>query len=241
MKYKRILLKIGGESMLGDREYGISYESALNVARQLKEIHEMGVQIALVIGGGNIFRGISASKSGFDRATADYMGMLATVMNGLALQNALEEIGVNTRVQSALDMPKVAEPFIRRRAIRHMDKGRVVILVAGTGSPYVTTDSGASLKALELGCDVLMKATKVDGVYDKDPVKFADAIRYKTISFIDAIKDPNVQVMDTAAISLCMENDLPIMVFDLFKVGNLKAAVDGKDVGTTVGHDESVT
>lgn len=241
MKYKRLLLKIGGESLLGDREYGISYESALSVARQLKEIHEMGVQIALVIGGGNIFRGISASKAGFDRATADYMGMLATVLNGLALQNALEEIGVNTRVQSSLDMPKVAEPFIRRRAIRHMDKGRVVILVAGTGSPFVTTDSGASLKALELSCDVLMKATKVDGVYDKDPVKFPDAKRFSKISYLDAIKNPDVQVMDTSAISLCMDNNMPILVFDLFKEGNLKKAVLGDDVGTTVGDGESVS
>lgn len=232
--YKRVLLKIGGESLLGEREYGISYEAALSVARQLKEVLELNIQIALVIGGGNIFRGISASKTGFERATADYMGMLATVINGLALQTALEEIGVQTRVQSALDMPKVCESFIRRRAIRHMEKGRVVILVAGTGSPYVTTDSGAALKSLELNCDILMKATKVDGVYDKDPMKFEDAIRIPKISYLDAIKNEQIQVMDTSALSLCMDNQMPIQVFDLFKQGNLKRALLGEDVGTLV-------
>lgn len=234
LKYKRVLLKVGGESLLGDREYGISYEAALGVAAQMKEVQDMGVQLAIVIGGGNIFRGLSASQNGFERATADYMGMLATVINGLALSTALEEIGVRTRVLSALDMPKVAEPFIRRKAIRHMEKGRAVICVAGTGSPYVTTDSGAALKALELNCDMVMKATKVDGVYDKDPMKFPDAVRFPTISYIDAIKDPNVQVMDTSAISLCMDNNMPIMVFNLFKEGNLKAAMMGEDVGTVV-------
>lgn len=232
--YKRVLLKIGGESLLGDREYGISHEAALTVGRQLKEVHEMGVQMAVVIGGGNIFRGLSASKSGFERATADYMGMLATVINGLALQQAMEELGVNTRVQSALDMPKVSEPFIRRKAIRHMEKGRVVILVAGTGSPYVTTDSGAALKALELNCEVLMKATKVDGVFDKDPMEYPDAVRYPKISYIDAIKNEDVKVMDTSALSLCMDNGMLIQVFDLFKPGNLTDAIMGKDVGTKV-------
>lgn len=234
-KYERVLVKIGGESLLGDREYGISYDAALSVSRQMKEVHEMGVQIAVVIGGGNIFRGLSASKKGFERATADYMGMLATVMNGLALMSALEEIGVAVRVQSSLDMPKVAEPFIRRRAIRHMEKGRLVILVAGTGSPYVTTDSGAALKALELNCDVLMKATKVDGVYDKDPQKYEGAKRYKRMSYLQAINEEGVQIMDTAGISLCMDNELPIQVFDLFKTGNLKKAVVGEDIGTVIG------
>lgn len=234
VKYQRVLLKIGGESLLGDRDYGISFEAGLSVAKQLKEVHELGTQIALVIGGGNIFRGLSASKTGFERATADYMGMLATVINGLALQQALEEIGVSTRVQSALDMPKVAEPFIRRRAIRHMEKGRIVILVAGTGSPYVTTDSGAALKALELSCDILMKATKVDGVYDKDPMTHPEAVRYPQISYLDAIKNQDVQVMDTAALSLCMDNNMPIQVFDLFKQGNLTKAMLGEDVGTIV-------
>lgn len=238
MKYKRILLKIGGEALLGEREYGISYEAALQVARQLKEIRDTKVQVAVMIGGGNIFRGLSASQQGFERATADYMGMLATVLNGLALQNALEEIGVQTRVQSALDMPKVAEPFIRRRAIRHMEKGRVVILVAGTGSPYVTTDSGAALKALELKCEVLMKATKVDGVYDKDPLKYEGAKRFSRMSYLEAIQAEEVRVMDNAAISLCMDNKMPILVFCLAKEGCLKRAVEGKDVGTIVTNGE---
>jgi uridylate kinase len=196
------------------------------------------VQIAVVIGGGNIFRGLSASKKGFERATADYMGMLATVINGLALQTALEDLDVDTRVESALDMPKVCEPFIRRKAIRHMEKGRIVILVAGTGSPYVTTDSGSALKALELNCQVLMKATKVDGVYDKDPVEHKDAVRFPTISYIDAIQNPNIKVMDTSGISLCMDNDMPILVFDLFQPGNLKKAMMGEDIGTLISSQE---
>lgn len=233
-KFQRVLLKIGGESLLGEREYGISYEAGLSVARQIKEVRDLGVQVAVVIGGGNIFRGLSASQKGFERATADYMGMLATVINGLALQTALEEVGVDSRVQSALDMPKVCEPFIRRKAIRHMEKKRVVILVAGTGSPYVTTDSGAALKALELNCDILMKATKVDGVYDKDPMKFDDAQRFSDLSYLDAIKNENIKVMDTSALSLAMDNDMPIQVFDLFKQGNLKKAILGEDIGTTV-------
>ncbi len=233
-KYSRVLLKIGGESLLGDREYGISYDAALKVAEQLKEIHKLGVQVAVVIGGGNVFRGLSASRSGFERATADYMGMLATVLNGLALQNALEEIGVPTRVQSALDMPKVAEPFIRRRAIRHMEKGRVVILVAGTGSPYVTTDSGAALKALELNCEVLMKATKVDGVYDKDPMEHKDAKKYERLDYVDVIREEGIKVMDKSGVSLCMDNKMPILVFNLFVEGNLKKAVLGREIGTLV-------
>ena len=234
MKYKRILLKIGGEALQGDRESGISHDAAVSVANQIKEVHKSGVGLAIVIGGGNIFRGLSASRSGFERVTADYMGMLATVMNGLALQQALESVKVDSRVLSALDMPKVCEPFIRRKAIRHIEKGRVVILVAGTGSPFVTTDSGASLKALELNCDVLMKATKVDGVYDKDPMKFDEAKRFPKMTYLDAIKNEDIQVMDTSAISLCMDNSLPIMVFNLFKQGNLLNAVEGKDVGTLV-------
>lgn len=233
-KYSRVLLKIGGEALLGDRESGISYEAALKVSDQLKEIHQMGVQIAMVIGGGNIFRGLSASQKGFERATADYMGMLATVLNGLALQNALEESGVPTRVQSSLDMPKVCESFIRRRAIRHMEKGRVVILVAGTGSPYVTTDSGAALKALELKCEILMKATKVDGVYDKDPVEFPDAKKYPRMTYLQAIQEEDVKVMDKSGVSLCMDNQMPILVFNLFTEGNLKRAILGEEIGTLV-------
>lgn len=233
-KYKRILLKIGGESLLGDRQYGISPQACNDVANQIKEIHDLGVQVALVIGAGNIFRGMPAAQNGLDRATADYMGMLATVMNALAMQDALEKMNVDTRVQTAIDMRAIAEPFIRRRALRHMEKNRVVILAAGTGSPYFTTDSGAALRALELKCDVLLKATKVDGVYDKDPMKFPDAHRFATMTFVDAIKDPNINVMDTAALSLCMDNQIPIYVFNLFEQGNLKRAVMGDDIGTLV-------
>jgi len=195
------------------------------------------VEIALVMGGGNIFRGISGSKNGIDRATADYMGMLATVMNALALQDALEKTGVPTRVQSALLMPAVAESFIRRRALRHMQKGRVVILAAGTGVPFVTTDTGASLHALELHADVLMKATKVDGIYDKDPQKQPDARRFKTITFHDAIAMDEVEVMDTAALAMCQENNMPVMVFELFKGDNLVKAVKGESIGTYVSND----
>ncbi|MEK7458035.1 MAG: UMP kinase [Patescibacteria group bacterium] len=236
-RFSRVLLKVGGESLLGDREYGISPQAALTVAKQIKEIYDLGVQLVIVVGGGNIFRGVAGEKSGIDRATADYMGMLATVINALGLQDALEKVGVPTRVQSALQMPAVSEPFIRRRAIRHLEKGRVVILAAGTGVPYVTTDTGASLHALELHCDVVMKATKVDGVYDKDPMKFPDAKRYKTLKFIDAHKDENVLVMDSSALAMCMENNMPVMVFELFKAGNLKKAIIGEDVGTYVAND----
>ncbi|OGV96787.1 UMP kinase [Microgenomates group bacterium RBG_16_45_19] len=233
-KYKRILLKIGGEALLGDREHGISPEACLNVANEIKAVFDLRVQIGLVIGAGNLWRGEPASKNGIDRATADYMGMLATVMNGLAMQDALEQVGIPTRVQTAIEMRAIAEPFIRRRALRHMEKGRLVILSAGVGSPYFTTDSGAALRALELNCEVLLKATKVDGVYDKDPLKFPDAHRFSTMKFVDAIKDPNINVMDTAALSLCMDNHIPIYVFNLAVPGNLKRAVMGEDIGTMV-------
>jgi uridylate kinase len=233
-KYSRILLKIGGEALLGKRDYGIDIEATHRLAKQIKVVHDLGIQIALVIGGGNIFRGLAASKRGLDRATADYMGMIATVINALALQDALEKAGVDTRLQTAIEMKAVAEPYIRRRALRHMEKGRVVILAAGTGSPYFTTDTGASLRAIELHCQILMKATKVDGVYDKDPLKYKNAKRYKTLSYLEAIKKDSIQVMDTAALSLCLENHLPILVFDLFQPGNLKQAVLGKDIGTLV-------
>ncbi len=236
-RFKRVMLKVGGESLLGNREYGIDPQAALEVAEQIKEIYAKHVQVAIVIGGGNIFRGLAGSKHGIERATADYMGMLATVMNGLALQDALEKIGVPTRMQSALSMPAVAESFIRRRAIRHMEKGRVVILSAGTGVPYVTTDTGASLHALELHCDVLIKATKVDGIFDKDPATNPDAKRFATLSFKDAIKMEEVQVMDTAALAMSMENNMPVMVFELFKKGNLSKAIDGKDIGTYVSNE----
>jgi uridylate kinase len=233
-KYQRILLKIGGEALLGNREYGIEPQAALSVADQIKEVQDLDIQIALVIGAGNIFRGLSASQQGIDRATADYMGMLATVMNALAMQDALEKKGVYTRVQTAIEMRAVAEPFIRRRAIRHMEKGRVVILAAGVGSPYFTTDTGAALRALELKCDILMKGTKVDGVYDKDPMKYKDANRYHHMTYLNAINEEEVKVMDTAALSLCMDNDIPIYVFNLFESGNLKKAVLGEDIGTLV-------
>lgn len=236
-RFKRILIKVGGESLLGKKEYGIDPQSALEVAEQIKEIYTQHVQIALVIGGGNIFRGIAGAKHGIDRTTADYMGMLATVMNGLALQDALEKINVPTRLQSALQMPAVAESFIRRRAIRHMEKGRVVLLGAGTGVPYVTTDTGASLHGLELNCDVLMKATKVDGIYEQDPMKFPDAKRFKTLSYKDAIGMPGVEVMDTAALAMAKDNNLNLMVFELFKQGNLSKAVKGEDIGTFVSND----
>lgn len=237
LRFKRILLKVGGESLIGDRPYGIDPDAAQGVAEQIKELYAQNVQIAIVIGGGNIFRGVAGSKNGIDRATADYMGMLATVMNGLALQDALEKAGIPTRMQSALQMPAVAESFIRRRAIRHMEKGRVIILAAGTGVPYVTTDTGASLHALELHCDVLMKATKVDGVYDKDPMKFKDAKRFKTLTFKDAIEMDGVEVMDTAALAMSKENNMPVMVFELFKEQNLLKAVLGEDIGTYVAND----
>jgi len=236
-KFKRIMLKVGGESMIGDREYGIDPKAALKVAEQIKQIYIEHVQIAIVIGGGNIFRGIAGSKQGIDRATADYIGMMATVMNGLTLQDALEKIGVPTRLQSALQMPAVAENFIRRKAMRHMEKGRVVILGAGTGVPYVTTDTGASLHALELHCDVLMKATKVNGIYDKNPTKYESARRFKTLTFKDAIEMDDVQVMDTAALAMSKDNNMPLMVFELFKDNNLIRAVKGEDVGTYVSND----
>ncbi|MDQ3008561.1 MAG: UMP kinase [bacterium] len=236
-RFKRIMLKVGGESLIGEREYGIDPHAAAEVAAQIKEVHEMDVEIAVVIGGGNIFRGIAGSKNGIERATADYMGMLATVMNALALQDALEKIGVVTRVQSALSMPAVAESFIRRKALSHMQKGRVVILAAGTGVPYVTTDTGASLHALELGCDVLMKATKVNGIYEKDPEKYPEAKRFRTLSFQDAIEMPGVQVMDTAALAMSKDNNMPLMVFELFEKNNLLKAVQGEDIGTYCSND----
>lgn len=232
--YKRVLLKLGGEIMLGTRDHGVDAEAASAVAKQIKEVYETGVQMAIVIGGGNIFRGVSGAKTGIDRATADYMGMLATVINALALQDALEKEGMQTRLQSALSMPAVAEDFIRRKAIRHMEKGRIVILAAGTGLPYVTTDSGATLHALELHCDIVMKATKVDGVYDKDPMKHKDAKRFATLGYMEAITNPDITVMDTAGLTMCMENKMKILVFDAFKTGNLLKAVMGEDIGTLV-------
>lgn len=236
-RFKRVLLKVGGEAMMGDRQYGIDPAASVEVAKKIKAIYDMGAEVTVVIGGGNIFRGLAASKNGMDRTTADYMGMLATVMNGLALKDALKSIEVPTRIQSALLMPAVAESFVRQKAIRHMEKGRVVIIGAGTGVPYVTTDTGAALHALELHCDVLMKATKVDGIFDKDPVKHQDAKRYKTMNFQDAIIMENVQVMDTAALAMCQENNMPVMVFNLFEKDYLEQAIGGKDIGTYVSNE----
>lgn len=231
--FKRVLLKLGGESLLGDREYGIDPQAASQVAKEIQKVSETGVEVAIVIGAGNIFRGLSGAANGIERSTADYMGMLATVMNSLALQDALEKLGVDTRLQSSLEMPAVAEPFIRRRALRHMGKNRVVILSAGTGDPYFTTDTGAALRALELHCDIIMKATKVDGIYDKDPVKYPDAKKYEELSYMDALKN-RLEVMDTSAFALCMDNKLPIMVFDFFVPGNARRAVLGENIGTIV-------
>ncbi len=235
--FKRIMLKVGGESLIGNRKYGIDPKATVTMAEQIKSVYAKNTQVAIVIGGGNIFRGIAGEKAGIDRTTADYMGMLATVMNGLALQDAIEKVGVPTRLQSALDMPAVAEGFIRRRSIRHMEKGRVVIITAGTGVPYVTTDTGAALHALELDCDVLMKATKVNGIFDKDPIKYPKAKRYKTINFRDAIELDEIQVMDTTALAMSSENNMPLMIFKLFEGDNLQKAVVGEDIGTFVSND----
>ncbi|MCL4208156.1 UMP kinase [Patescibacteria group bacterium] len=236
-RFKRVLLKIGGESLLGNREYGIDPQAALNVANYIKQIYALNVEIAVVIGGGNVFRGMAGASNGIERATADYMGMIATVMNGLALQDALEKVNVPVRLQSALTMPAVAENFLRRKAIRHMEKGRVLILAAGTGVPYVTTDTGASLHALELRCDVLLKATKVNGVYEKDPVKYPDAKRYRNLNIKDAIENEHINVMDTAALAMSKENGMPIMVFELFEGDNLYKAALGEDIGTYISND----
>ena len=232
-KYKRVLLKLGGESLLGKRQYGIDPQAALSVAQEIKQAYQTGTQIAVVIGAGNIFRGLSAAQNGMDRSTADYMGMLATVMNALALQDALEKIGLDTRVQTGLEMRDVAEPYIRRRALRHLNKGRVVILAAGTGNPYFTTDTGATLRALELNCDVILKGTKVDGVYDSDPVKNPQAKKFTEISFIEVL-EKRLKVMDSSAFALAMDNNLPIVVFDFFTPGNTRKVISGEAIGTLV-------
>jgi uridylate kinase len=233
-RFKRILLKLSGEALMGDGKYGISPRVLQQIAGEIREIIELGVEVGIVIGGGNIFRGVSASTEGMDRASADYMGMLATVINGLALQDALEKLGVFTRVQSAIEMQQLAEPYIRRRAVRHLEKGRVVIFAAGTGNPYFTTDTAASLRAMEIHADVICKATKVDGIYSADPVKDPSATRYRHLSYLDVLKK-NLKVMDSTAISLCMDNDLPIIVFDLGVKGNITRVVLGEEIGTTVG------
>jgi len=234
--YKKILLKLSGEALMGDQEFGISSDVITSYAKQIKEIVDLGVEVSIVIGGGNIFRGISGAAQGVDRVTGDHMGMLATVINSLALQNSIEKLGVPTRVQTAIEMPKVAEPFIKRRAQRHLEKGRVVIFGAGTGNPYFTTDTAAALRAIEMGTDVVIKATKVDGIYDKDPVKFADAKKYEKVTYNEVLAK-DLKVMDATAISLCRENKLPIIVFNSLIEGNLKRVIMGENIGTTVVAD----
>lgn len=232
-KYKRILLKLSGEALAGDKQVGIDSDILNRIAKEIKEITDLGVEIAVVVGGGNFFRGVSGSAGGMDRASADYVGMLATVMNSLLLQNALEKAGVPTRVQSAITMNAVAEPFIRRRAMRHLEKKRVVILAAGTGNPFFTTDTTAALRANELGVDVVLKATKVDGIYDKDPKKYPDAKKYDTLSYLDVLNQ-GLEVMDSTATSLCMDNKISIIVFNLGVSGNIKKIVQGENIGTIV-------
>lgn len=231
--YKRILLKLSGESLLGNYPYGIDLEVTKSIAQEIKEIHDLGVEIAIMIGGGNIFRGIHGTEAGMDRTSADYMGLLATVINGLALQDALEKVGVFSRHVSAVEIKTVAEPFIRRKVIRHLEKGRIVIFSAGVGSPYFTTDTAAALRALEIKAEVILKATKVDGIYSADPLVDKTAKKFSTISYLNVIKK-GLKVMDTTAISLCKDNELPIIVFSLKKKGNIKKAVLGQRVGTRV-------
>ena len=234
-RYRRILLKLSGEALMGSRPYGLDPAVVRRIADDVKEIQRLGVETAIVIGGGNIFRGLAASARGMDRATADYMGMLATVINGLALQDGLEQAGVVTRVVTAIEMRAVAEPFIRRRAIRHLEKGRVVIFAAGTGNPYFTTDTAAALRAMEIKADVILKGTKVDGIYTADPMLDAAATKYSSISYLQVL-ERRLKVMDTTAISLCMDNKLPIVVFNLREPGNIRKVVLGEAIGTTVSN-----
>jgi len=235
--YKRVMLKLSGEILMGKETFGIDQGVVETVAAEVRDVVALGIQLGIVIGGGNIFRGMAASARGMDRTSADYMGMLATVINSLALQSALERAGVPTRVQTAIEMREVAEPFIQRRAIRHLEKGRVVIFAAGTGNPYFTTDTAAALRAVEIRADVLLKATKVDGVYDRDPVCFPDAVMYDKINYTDVLTK-NLKVMDAAAISLCRDNGLPLIVFNLQKAGNIKRVICGGNVGTKVGGEK---
>jgi uridylate kinase len=232
-QYKRILLKLSGESLMGDKSYGLDPMMLEQYARDIKTVTDLGVQVALVIGGGNIYRGMNEKESGIERAQGDYMGMLATVINGIAMQSMLEKVGVQTRLQTAIKMDQVAEPFIRRRAIRHLEKGRVVIFGAGTGNPYFTTDTAGSLRAVEIKADAIIKGTRVDGIYDSDPEKNADAIKFENISFADAISK-NLKVMDMTAFTLCQENKMPIVVFDMNTPGNLLRIIQGEMIGTVV-------
>lgn len=231
--YKRILLKISGEVLTGEGGFGIDPSVLRQIAHEIKEVRALGVEMAIVIGGGNIFRGVAASSKGIDRVSADHMGMLATIINGIALQDALEKLGVQTRLQTAIEMRELAEPFIRRRAIRHLEKGRVVIFAGGTGNPYFTTDTTASLRAMEIGADVILKATKVDGVYDSDPLKNRRARKYDELTYLEVLKK-QLKVMDATAISLCMDHQIPIIIFNLKKKGNIRRVVQGEKVGTRV-------
>ena len=233
MKYKRILLKLSGEALMGERQYGIDNDRLKEYAVEIKKVVDKGCEVAIVIGGGNIFRGLAGAAKGMDRVQGDYMGMLATVINGMALQGALEDAGIITRLQSAIEMDKVAEPFIKRKAVRHLEKGRVVIFGAGTGNPYFTTDTAATLRAIEIDADVILKGTRVDGIYDSDPEKNANAVKFNSLSF-DEVFEKNLKVMDMTAFTLSHENKLPIIVFDMNKKGNLERLIDGEVIGTLV-------
>ena len=233
MKYKRILLKLSGEALMGQKQFGIDNDRLKQYAEEIKMVVDAGLEVAIVIGGGNIFRGVQAEEGGMERTQGDYMGMLATVINSMALQSAMESAGIDTRLQSSIELKQIAEPFIRRRAVRHLEKGRVVIFGGGTGNPFFTTDSAASLRAIEIDADVILKGTRVDGIYSADPEKDPNAVKYDTISF-DEVYSKGLKVMDLTAITLCNENNLPIVVFDMNKSGNLKRLISGEDVGTLV-------
>ncbi|MBF0492689.1 MAG: UMP kinase [Deltaproteobacteria bacterium] len=233
LKYKRVLLKLSGEALMGPQGYGIDHDVVKGIAEELKEVKELGVELSIVIGGGNIFRGLSEKAGGIERSTADYMGMLATIMNAMALQDSLEKLGVYTRVLSAVEIQKVVEPYIRRRAMRHLEKGRIIILAAGTGNPYFSTDTAAALRAMEIRAQVILKATKVDGIYDSDPLKNKSAVRFEKLTYKEVL-DRDLQVMDLTAITLCKDNLLPIVVFNLFERGNIKRVILGEKVGSEV-------
>ena len=235
MKYSRALIKLSGEALMGEKPYGIDPEIVQSIAKDVSKVVENGTQIAIVVGGGNIFRGLKGSAAGMDRATADYVGMLATVMNAITLQDGLERVGVPTRVQSAIEMQQIAEPYIRRRAIRHLEKGRVVVFGGGCGNPFFTTDTTAALRAAEINAEVVFKATKVDGVYDRDPKKFSDAIKYNNLTFQDVLAN-EIGVMDSTAIALCKDNKIPIVVFNIFKPGNIAKAISGEPIGSRISN-----
>ncbi len=238
-KYRKVLLKLSGEALQGEQGYGISAEVLDTISSEIADVSRLNIEIAIVIGGGNIFRGVAGASKGIDRSTGDYMGMLATVMNALALQDSLEKKDIHTRVQTALNIEQVAEPYIRRRAVRHLQKGRVVIFAAGTGNPFFTTDTAATLRALEIGADLILKATKVDGVYDKDPMQYDDAVKFKKLTYMEVLKN-ELKIMDATAISLCMQGNIPIIVFNLFENGNIKKVIMGSEIGTIVRSDKDV-